>query len=83
MGPLGMPAAVAKMTGTLRWYLELAEKFGIRKLHIGLGDLSHHAREKYKASGEATATDSHTTTYTVSWSVLQRYRTALRKWRLH
>lgn len=61
-----MPAAVAKNDS--EHYdagLELAEKFGIRKLHIGQGichSIMHE--EKYARPGEvATATDSHTTTY--------------------
>lgn len=61
-----MPTAVAK--NDYAHYdagLELAERYGIKKLHIGEGichTIMHEAR--YAKPGEvATATDSHTTTY--------------------
>lgn len=61
-----MPTAVAK--NDYAHYdagLELAERYGIKKLHIGEGichTIMHEAR--YARPGEvATATDSHTTTY--------------------
>lgn len=61
-----MPTAVAK--NDYSHYdagLELAKKYGIRKLHIGEGichSIMHEA--KYAKPGQiATATDSHTTTY--------------------
>lgn len=61
-----MPTAVAK--NDYSHYdagLELAERYGIKKLHIGEGichTIMHEAR--YAKPGEvATATDSHTTTY--------------------
>lgn len=61
-----MPTAVAK--NDYSHYdagLELAERYGIKKLHIGEGichTIMHEA--KYAKPGEiATATDSHTTTY--------------------
>lgn len=61
-----MPTAVAK--NDYSHYdagLELADRFGIKKLHIGEGichTIMHEA--KYAKPGQiATATDSHTTTY--------------------
>ncbi|WP_432627556.1 aconitase/3-isopropylmalate dehydratase large subunit family protein [Brotaphodocola sp.] len=61
-----MPTAVAK--NDYNHYdagLELADRFGIKKLHIGEGichTIMHEA--KYAKPGQiATATDSHTTTY--------------------
>lgn len=61
-----MPTAVAK--NDYSHYdagLELAERYGIKKLHIGEGichTIMHEAR--YAKPGQvATATDSHTTTY--------------------
>ena len=61
-----MPTAVAKNDyDHYNAGLELAKRFGIRKLHIGEGichTIMHEA--KYAKPGEiATATDSHTTTY--------------------
>ena len=61
-----MPTAVAKNDyDHYEAGLELAKKYGIKKLHIGEGichTIMHEA--KYAKLGEiATATDSHTTTY--------------------
>ena len=61
-----MPTAVAKNDyDHYEAGLELAKKYGIKKLHIGEGichTIMHEA--KYAKPGEiATATDSHTTTY--------------------
>lgn len=61
-----MPTAVAKNDSNhYDAGLELADRFGIKKLHIGEGichTIMHEA--KYAKPGEiATATDSHTTTY--------------------
>lgn len=61
-----MPTAVAKNDSShYDAGLELAERYGIKKLHIGEGichSIMHEAR--YAKPGEiATATDSHTTTY--------------------
>lgn len=61
-----MPTAVAKNDSShYDAGLELAERYGIKKLHIGEGichTIMHE--EKYARPGEvATATDSHTTTY--------------------
>jgi len=61
-----MPTAVAKNDSAhYDAGLELAQRYGIKKLHIGEGichSIMHEAR--YAKPGEiATATDSHTTTY--------------------
>jgi 3-isopropylmalate/(R)-2-methylmalate dehydratase large subunit len=61
-----MPTAVAKNDSAhYNAGLELARRFGIKKLHIGEGichNLMHE--ERYARPGEiSTATDSHTTTY--------------------
>jgi 3-isopropylmalate/(R)-2-methylmalate dehydratase large subunit len=61
-----MPTAVAKNDPAHYGAgLELAKRFGIKKLHIGEGichSLMHE--ERYARTGEvSTATDSHTTTY--------------------
>ena len=61
-----MPTAVAKNDSNhYEAGLELARRYGIKKLHIGEGichTIMHEA--KYAKPGEiATATDSHTTTY--------------------
>jgi len=61
-----MPTAVAKNDSEhYNAGLALAEKYGIKKLHIGEGichSIMHE--ERYARPGEvATATDSHTTTY--------------------
>jgi 3-isopropylmalate/(R)-2-methylmalate dehydratase large subunit len=61
-----MPTAVAKNDSAhYDAGLELAKRFGIRKLHIGEGICHFLMHEKrYGRPGEvATATDSHTTTY--------------------
>lgn len=71
-----MPTAVAKNDyDHYEAGLELAKKYGIKKLHIGEGichTIMHEA--KYAKPGEiATATDSHTTTSRRCRKLLLRY----------